>query len=73
MESENCLKVESGVVHLNVTLSNNKYVFQCKNDSPLGELHDALSQMKGFVMQRMAEVEKASNPKSIDESEVKNV
>lgn len=42
------------------------YEFQCQPDSPLGEIHDALMQFKGAIVDKMiaahqAEVAEASN------------
>jgi len=43
---------------LEVKIGERTYQMECFPDSPLGELHDALSQMKNYVIQRMQEVEK---------------
>lgn len=33
------------------------YQLLCEIDSPLGEVHDALSAMKGFIIQKIREAE----------------
>jgi len=33
------------------------YALLCEIDSPLGEVHDALSAMKGFIIQKIQEAE----------------
>ena len=39
--------------HLKVTLQDKDYILTCDPDSPLGCLHDALLQMKGWTVARM--------------------
>lgn len=39
-----------------ITINERSYRLECSPDSPLGELHDALSQMKSFVVERIKEV-----------------
>lgn len=52
-------------VVLEVKIGERSYEMECHQDSPLGEVHDALSQMKQFVIQRMMEAEKAKeSPKA---------
>jgi hypothetical protein len=52
---------------LEVKIGERVYQLLCQIDSPIGEVHDALSQMKLFVINRMKEVEissqEASSPK----------
>lgn len=38
---------------LEVKIGERTYELYCKNDSPLGELHDALLKMKGYVVKRI--------------------
>jgi len=38
------------------------YQFVCSSDSPLGEVHDALSELKAFVIQKIQESEKKQEP-----------
>lgn len=47
---------------LEVKVGERSYSMECYHDSPLGEIHDALSQMKGFVIQKMMEAEKGKEP-----------
>ena len=46
------------------------YNFYCDNDSPLGEVHDALCSMRSFVLEQMKAVEEQENP-SEEKSECK--
>jgi hypothetical protein len=43
---------------LHVKINDRNYCLYCECDSPLGELHDALVQMKTFVIQTMQNAEK---------------
>ena len=43
---------------LQVELKDRMYELHCHSNSPLGELHDALMQMKGYVVTRMVEAQK---------------
>jgi hypothetical protein len=38
---------------LEVVIGERSYELYCRADSPLGELHDALMQMKGYCVDRM--------------------
>ena len=40
------------------------YKFVCENDSPLGEIHDILCQMRGFIVQRINEANKIAEEES---------
>jgi hypothetical protein len=44
---------------LNVTIGERDYVFDCEATAPLGEIYDALNQMRGFVVDRIVEAEEA--------------
>ena len=47
---------------LEIKIGERLYELFCQGDSPLGELHDALMQMKGYVVDRMiAEHQKESD------------
>ncbi len=46
-------------VGIEVEKGERTYQLLCPVDSPLGEIHDVLSQMKGFVVQKIQEVDKA--------------
>ncbi len=39
------------------------YQFHCSLDSPLGEIHDILHQMKSYVLKKMIEFEQKENEK----------
>lgn len=52
---------------LEVKIGERIYQMECANDSPLGEVHDALSQMKGYVIQLMIDSEKKSEEGSKNE------
>jgi hypothetical protein len=39
------------------------YQFLCSVDSPIGEVHDALTAMKNMVVQRIMEADKPDEPK----------
>ena len=43
---------------LEVKIGDREYELYCKSDSPLGELHDALMQMKGYCVERMQNAHK---------------
>ncbi len=52
---------------LEVKVGERSYQMECSPESPLGELHDALSQMKAFVIQRMVDAEKSrEEPKEVE-------
>ena len=54
---------------LEVKIGERIYAMECYSDSPLGEVHDALSQMKQFVIERMKQAETAQNcPEGEDSS-----
>ena len=38
---------------LEVKIGERSYVMECYNDSPLGEVHDALTQMKAYIVDRI--------------------
>jgi len=43
---------------LKVEIEGRKYKLVCDSDSPLGQLHDALMQMKGWSVERMGKAQK---------------
>ena len=43
---------------IEVKICDRIYELSCSGDSPLGELHDALMQMKGFCVERMVQAQK---------------
>lgn len=54
----------STVSKIEIKIGERVYQLLCQGDSPLGELHDVLSQMKGFVVEKMQEIDRASKEKS---------
>lgn len=48
------------IAKFEVKVGERVYHFLCDIDSPIGEVHDVLSSMKAFVIQRMQDAEKAS-------------
>ena len=48
---------------LEVKIGDRNYQFQCSPDSPLGELHDALHQMKAFIIQKIMDAQKTEDVK----------
>lgn len=40
---------------LEVSVGDRTYAMECRSDSPLGEVHDALSQMKAYIVARINE------------------
>jgi len=60
---------------LEVKIGERVYELTCATDSPLGELHDALMQMKGFCVEKMVIAQKqdqeaAEAQKKLDENSV---
>lgn len=47
---------------LEIKIGERIYQFHCSPDSPLGELHDAIHQMKSFIIQKIIDVEKETKP-----------
>lgn len=48
---------------LEVKKNERLYQFYCDCDSPLGELHDALAEIKQYVVQRIVDAEKTTEVK----------
>ena len=62
---------------LEVKINEKMYRFFCDNDSPLGSVHDAICQMKAYIVQRIndahqVECESKEEPKVVEPSEVKD-
>lgn len=51
------------VCKLQIEIDGRIYQFECDNDSPLGSIYDALSQMKQYVLNVMIEQEKKQENK----------
>jgi hypothetical protein len=47
---------------LEVTIEEKLYTFACDSDAPLGAVHDALCQMRAFVVQKIADLDKPKEP-----------
>jgi hypothetical protein len=43
---------------LEIEKGDRKYCLSCSPDSPLGELHDVISEMKAFVVEKINESQK---------------
>ncbi len=58
---------------LEVKIDDKLYQFYCDPDSQLGQLHDALAQMKQYVVQRIVDAQKSEPVKeeSVNLEEVK--
>jgi len=54
---------------LEVKINDRTYVLTLPNDSPLGEVHDALFQMRSFVVEKINEAQKADAKKEVSEEE----
>lgn len=48
---------------LEIKMNERNYQFQCSPDSPLGEIHDVLHQMKAFIIQKIIDAEKTEDVK----------
>lgn len=47
-------------VSIEIKIGERVYKFNCSPDSPLGEIHDALSSMRSHVIQLMKDQDKSS-------------
>lgn len=56
----------NNIAKLEVKIGERAYQLLCEVDSPIGEVHDVLSQMKLYVINKMKEAEL---PKENDEKE----
>jgi len=54
---------------LEVKVGERIYQLSCEPDSPLGEIHDALLQMKGYVVQRIVEIQESEKKKDEEKKE----
>jgi hypothetical protein len=55
---------------LEIKIGERVYKLICEIDSPLGEVHDCLCQMKQHVIQRINEIQKAEQTPVISPDEV---
>jgi hypothetical protein len=47
----------SAKIEIKMDINERSYQFFCDNNSPLGELYDALSSIRNFVTEKMKEIE----------------
>ncbi len=47
----------NNIARLEIKIGERSYQFLCEIDSPLGEVHDALSQMKVYIINKMKDIE----------------
>jgi ferredoxin len=47
------------LTELEIKIGERIYKFLCAMDAPLGEVHDAMNQMKGFVIEKLNEAHAA--------------
>jgi hypothetical protein len=52
---------------LEVKIGERVYQLLCAVDSPVGEVHDVLSQMKMYVIDKMKEIESPPIPEKLEE------
>lgn len=57
---------------LEITKNDRTYQLQLDPNSPLGEVHDVLMEMRGFVVSRMNEVAKQAEEARVAETASKN-
>lgn len=55
---------------LEMKIGDKYYKFLCDGDSPLGSVHDALCQMRSYVVERINEANNAQCTKSLSEETV---
>lgn len=55
---------------LEVKIGERVYELSCAADSPLGELHDALMQMKGFCVDRMIQAHEQEKKQAEQQKEI---
>lgn len=52
----------SNITKLEVQIGEKRYQFICDNDSPIGAVHDAITAMKSYIVQKINEAEKEPTP-----------
>ena len=52
---------------LEVKIGERVYTLSLPNDAPLGEAHDALYQMRSFIIERINAAQQADKPKEVVE------
>lgn len=49
---------------LEIQINERSYKLECSTESPLGEIYDALTKMKIFIIEKMQQAEAPPTPKS---------
>ena len=57
------------IVKLEKKIGDRIYHFICDPDSPVGEIHDALHEMKDFVVNKMIEIHKGAAAQNEEKKE----
>ncbi len=52
----------NNIAKLEVKMGDRAYQLFCEVDSPIGEVHDALSQMKIYIINKMKNLESSPKP-----------
>lgn len=53
-------------IHLEVQVGERLYQLICDNEAPLGELHDAIQQIKNFVVNKIIEANNQEKQKQVE-------
>jgi hypothetical protein len=59
-------KMIKNMIHLEVRSSDRSYQFVCSNESPLGEIHDVLCQMKAEIIKKINEVQNSETTTELE-------
>lgn len=54
---------------IEIKIGERNYTFECSPDSPLGEIHDALFQMKSIIVQQIVQEHEKEKSKQNPEEE----
>jgi len=54
---------------LEVKINDRSYALELSNESPLGEAYDAITQIRGFIIERIIEENNKSKSKSAEEKQ----
>ena len=52
--------MDEKTISLEIKKKDRSYVLQLSSDSPLGEVYDVLSLMRGYIVEKMKEVDESS-------------
>lgn len=61
-ESSKDLQAQPEKIRLEVKSATRSYFFECDTGSPLGEIHDAIMQLKSYIINQMAEIHNKECP-----------